>query len=66
MKKFEYKIVPIESKTKNFIVGIDIENTEAILTGEGLEGWEAVSTFAATVHSGQVIPHVLMKRVIKE
>lgn len=66
MKKFEYKIRPIELKslTKKLKVGIDIESTEAILIGDGLEGWEAISTFNDTGSTGQVFTYVLMKREI--
>ena len=66
MKKFEYKIIPIELKKVygNYGIGIDIDGTEAILIGEGLEGWEAVSTFTDAAASGQVFTYVLMKREI--
>jgi len=64
MTKFEYKIIPIELGKYNF--GVDIEGTEALLTGEGLVGWEAVSTFSSMATSGTMVSYVLMKRIIPE
>ena len=65
MKKFEYKIVSMELD-KKYKITIDEEGTEAVLTGEGLKGWEAVSTFVKSSLSGYTTPCVLMKRVIPE
>ena len=62
MKKFEYKIVPIELGKYN--MGVNIEGTEALLTGEGLVGWEAVGTFSSMAASGAMISYVLMKRIV--
>jgi len=63
MKKFEYKIVPVEVD-KKYKMLIDLEGTEALLTGEGLEGWEAVNVFSDMALSGRMVNYVLMKRII--
>ena len=67
MKKFEYKIVPIELNriAGNYRLGIDLDATEALLTGEGLEGWEAISTFNDTAASGQIKTYILLKREVE-
>lgn len=65
MKKNEYKIVPIEVD-KKYKVLIDVEGSEALLTGEGLEGWEAVDVFSDMTLSGGKANYVLMKRIIPE
>lgn len=62
MKKFEYKIVTLENGKHN--IGINLDGSEAILTGEGLEGWEAVSTFQSATAYGYLLTHTLMKREI--
>jgi len=63
MKKFEYKIVTLELESK-YKTNIDIVGSEAVLTGEGLEGWEAVSSFQDTDSYGRLRTHILMKREI--
>ncbi len=65
MKKFEYKIIPVEVD-KKYKISLDIDGTEALLTGEGLEGWEAVNVFGDMGLSGRMVTYVLMKRVIPE
>lgn len=51
MKKFEYKIVT--GTTKGMAkMNLDLEATEAVLTGLGLVGWELVNTYLYTKSSG--------------
>ena len=63
MKKFEYKIIPVELD-KKYKIELDVESTEALLTGEGLEGWEAVDTFVGSTITGKANTFILMKREI--
>lgn len=39
MKKYEYKIIPMDTNTWG---GMKVEENEAILTEEGLNGWRYV------------------------
>lgn len=64
MKKFEYKIVNLELDKYN--VGINLDSSEAILTGEGLTGWEAVGVIRDSTAMGVPKVLVLMKREIEE
>lgn len=63
MKKFEYKIVSAELD-KKYKIEIDVEGTEDLLTGEGLGGWEAVSSFTSPTIMGKQQVFFLMKREI--
>lgn len=61
MKKFEYKIVILEVE-KKYKINTDLVSSEALLTGEGLVGWEAVGTFQESEIMGKPRTCVLMKR----
>lgn len=66
MKKFEYKMMSAAMKGMAKM-NLDIETTEAILIGLGLEGWELVSSYVYTKSSG-VNEHLYMfkREVIQE
>lgn len=64
MKKFEYKLVAVELEEK-YKIEIDVDGTEAMLTGEGLEGWEAVSSMTGMTIMGKQQTFVLMKREVQ-
>lgn len=65
MKKFEYKIVSI--KRNAMTQAVDLDETETQLTGEGLVGWEVISSFDSNDGSYHTTLCFLMKReIIKE
>lgn len=65
MKKFEYKIITLEVE-KKYKINTDLASSEALLTGEGLLGWEAISTFQESEIMGGPRTCVLMKRELIE
>lgn len=65
MKKFEYKIITAALKGMAKM-NLDLEATEAILIGLGLEGWELVNTYVYTKTSGMAEHVYVLKREISD
>lgn len=51
MKKFEYKMMTAAMKGMAKM-NLDLEKTESILIGLGLEGWELVNSYVYSKSSG--------------
>lgn len=62
-EQFEYKVITLNYKTHKLsgVVGLELSESEAILTGEGLDGWEAVTSLNMAGYS----QYILMKRKIQ-
>jgi len=63
MKKFEYKIVSF-SKMDMMLNKTSMDDVETTLTGEGVIGWEVISSFENLKASSQPELCFLMKREI--
>lgn len=58
MKKYEYKIVDIEKKKYSGM--LDIEATEVLLTGYGMDGWRVVQPIS---YDGTVYQFLLEREI---